>query len=155
VFSIADAWLFRPLSFPAADRLVVAFGAQPARPAEPSIWMPYREYLAWKAAARTLTSVSGAFYQGVSWRTATDASTVLGLRVTPEFFETFGVRPMLGRVFSAIDSTGPPSIVVSYGFWQRQLGGSHTTIGTTLTLSDVSYEVIGVMPPDFDVRLLD
>src|SRR5262249_22035575 len=83
------------------------------------------------------------------------ASTVLGLRVTPEFFETFGVRPMLGRVFSAIDSTGPPSIVVSYGFWQRQLAGSHTTIGTTLTLSDVTYEVIGGMPPDCDVRLLD
>jgi hypothetical protein len=42
VFSIVDAWLFRPLNFPQADRLVIAFGANPERPSEPAVWMPYR-----------------------------------------------------------------------------------------------------------------
>jgi putative ABC transport system permease protein len=36
VFTIVDAWLVRPLNFPRADRLVIAFGARPERPGEPA-----------------------------------------------------------------------------------------------------------------------
>src|SRR5262245_45574216 len=45
IFSIVDAWLLRPLNFPESNRLVIAFGANPDRPGEPAVWMPYRAYL--------------------------------------------------------------------------------------------------------------
>ena len=41
VFTIVDAWLVRPLNFPRADRLVIAFGGRPERPAKPAVWLPY------------------------------------------------------------------------------------------------------------------
>jgi predicted permease len=154
-FSISDAWLFRPLQFPDAGRLVVAFAAAPARPAEPAVWMPYRAYLSWKDSARSLASVSAAFFQGATWRTRSEATSLVGMRVTPEFFSTLGVSPLRGRAFAASDVSGPPAVVLSYGFWQRELGGAETVLGSTLKLSDVGYTVVGIMPADFDVRLLD
>jgi hypothetical protein len=39
VFSVADAWLFKPLAFPQSEKLVVAFAARPERPAEPAVWL--------------------------------------------------------------------------------------------------------------------
>ena len=154
-FSIADAWLFRPLSFPQADRLVVAFAAAPQRPTEPAVWLPYRAYESWRDTARSFVSVSGAFFQGATWRTASDARAIVGMRVTPEFFATFGVPPLHGRPLQASDASGPRALVLGHGFWQRALGGSTAVLEAPITLSDVSYTVVGIMPDDFDVRLLD
>jgi predicted permease len=155
VFSITDAWLFRPLHFAAADRLVVAFMASGARPTEPAVWMPYRTYLAWKESARSFSSVSAAFFRGATWRTSSEAKSLVGMRVTQEFFTTLGVPPFRGRHLSGADAQGPPAIVLSHGFWQREVGGDDTVVGRTITLSDAAYTVVGIMPADFDVRLLD
>src|ERR687891_2759387 len=97
VFSIVDAWLVKPLNFPDADRLVIAFAARPERPPEPAVWLPYRTYLGWKERSRSYTSISAAFVRDVTVTSGADAQTVLGLSVTPEFFETYGVAPLLGR----------------------------------------------------------
>jgi predicted permease len=154
-FSITDAWLFRPLRFPAADRLVVAFMASSPRPTEPAVWMPYRAYLSWKDSATSFSSVSAAFFRGAMWRSASDAKSLVGMRVTPEFFTTFGVPPLRGRHFSASDLGERPVLILSYGFWQRDLGGVESVIGSTITLSDAPHTVVGIMPADFDMRLLD
>src|SRR5689334_24681647 len=84
VFSIVDAWLVKPLNFPDADRLVIAFGSRPEQPTEPAVWLPYRAYLEWKTRSRTLTSISAAFLRDVTVTTAADAQTVLGLTITPD-----------------------------------------------------------------------
>ena len=154
-FSITDAWLFRPLNFPSADRLVVAFMATATTPTEPAVWMPYRAYLSWKESARSFSSVSAAFFRGAMWRGAAGAKSLLGMRVTPEFFITLGVPPFRGRHLTAGDEDGAPAAVLSYGFWQRELGGANDVVGGTISLSDSVYTVVGIMPPDFDVRLLD
>ena len=154
-FSITDAWLFRSLRFPDADRLVVAFMATSARPAEPAVWLPYRAYVSWRDSVRSLSSVSAAFFHGATWRTASDARSLVGMRVTPEFFSTLSVPALRGRHFAATDIGRSPVIVLSYGFWQRELGGAVDAVGRVVTLSDVPYTVVGIMPAGFDVRLLD
>jgi predicted permease len=154
-FSITDAWLFRPLHFPAADRLVVAFMATAAKPTEPAVWMPYRAYLSWKESLRSFSSVSAAFFRSATWRGAAGAKSLLGMRVTPEFFTTLGVPPFRGRHLTAGDADGSPAAVLSYGFWQRELGGANDVVGGTISLSDRVHTVVGIMPPDFDLRLLD
>ncbi len=155
VFTIVDAWLVRPLNFPQADRLVIAFGARPERPAEPAVWLPYRAYLAWKERSRSFESISGVFMRDATLATVQDAQSALGLNVTPEFFKTLGVGPLLGRTISDRDTTGPPSVVLSYGLWQRLFGSSDHVIGTTLVLSGTPHQILGVMPRDFESRVLD
>lgn len=153
VFSLVDAWLLRPLNFPHPDRLAIAFAAQSDRPAEPAVFLPYRVYVGWKKRSRSLESLSAAFPRDVTL-IATEAQSSLGLSVTPEFFRTFGVAAFLGRTLSQEDSASRV-VVLSYGLWQRQFGGSRGVIGKTITLSGVPHQIVGVMAQDFETRVLD
>ena len=75
-----------------------------------------------------------------------------GILVSGDFFRVLGVEPVLGRVFTAADDRrgcGLPGAVVSYAFWQRELGGDSSAIGRKLTVDGQAVEVIGVTPPDF------
>jgi predicted permease len=75
-----------------------------------------------------------------------------GLFVSGEFFRVLGVQPLLGRVFTAADDhrgCGLAGAVVSYEFWQRQLGGAPSIIGRKLTLNFQKVEVVGVTPANF------
>ncbi len=76
VFSIVDAWLLRPLNFPDADRLVIAFAAAPDKPSEPAVWLPYRAYLGWKEQSRSFASISAAFFRGVTISTSSGPKPV-------------------------------------------------------------------------------
>ena len=75
-----------------------------------------------------------------------------GLWVGGEFFSTLDVRPALGRVLTAADNRrgcAAPSAVISYGFWQREYGGSLSALGRTLILDRHAYDIVGVTPPGF------
>jgi putative ABC transport system permease protein len=75
-----------------------------------------------------------------------------GLFVNGDFFRILGVQPIKGRVFTAADDRkgcGLPGAVVSYMFWQRELGGDAAAIGRKLTLNGQSVEIVGVTPAGF------
>jgi putative ABC transport system permease protein len=155
VFSIVDAWLLRPLNFPHPDRLAIAFAAQADRPAEPAVFLPYRVYLGWKERSGSFESLSAAFPRDVTLVTATDAQSSLGLSVTPEFFRTFDVAAFLGRRLVQEDFAASRVVVLSYGLWQRGFGSSRDVVGKTIRLSGVPHVIVGVMPQDFETRVLD
>jgi predicted permease len=155
VFSVVDAWLLRPLSFPDANRLLIGLAAQRERPSEPAVFLFYRSYLGFKERAQSLTGVSAAFRRGYVVTGRGDAASVLGMAVSAEFFATMGVAPALGRTLSSQDLGGRPATVLSYGFWLQQFGGSRDVIGTTVMLNDQPHDIVGVMPNGFDVRMLE
>lgn len=72
--------------------------------------------------------------------------------VSGNFFETLGHHPLYGRSFIPVEEVegGPSVVIASYGFWQRKLGGDATAIGRLLTLDGDSFELVGIMPKDFD-----
>lgn len=75
-----------------------------------------------------------------------------GLWVSGDFFNTLGVKAVLGRVIVADDDRrgcGSPPAVISYGFWQREYAGNSSAIGRTLTLDGYPYSVVGIAPPTF------
>jgi predicted permease len=76
-----------------------------------------------------------------------------GMWVSGDFFNVLGVRPILGRVFAAADDQrgcgSSAGAVVSYSFWQRELGGDASAIGRKLTIDYHSVEVLGVTPANF------
>jgi len=71
--------------------------------------------------------------------------------VNSGFFETLGIPPVIGRIFSEAEDLrgGPRLAVVSYPFWQNHLGGDPHAVGRPILLGGNSYAVIGVMPETF------
>ena len=81
-----------------------------------------------------------------------DARQVWRTLATPSFFPLLGVRPWLGRFFSASEERlpmGDPVAVLSYGFWQREFGGDSRVLGRKIQLGARLYEIIGVAPRNF------
>jgi hypothetical protein len=75
-----------------------------------------------------------------------------GQYVSGDFFRVLGVQPWIGRTFTADDDRagcGTPGAVVSYAFWQRELGGDTGALGRELSLDGRRFPVIGVTPPQF------
>src|SRR5206468_2450735 len=68
-----------------------------------------------------------------------------------EFFDTLGVRPMLGRLISSEDDRQgcAGAVDISYAFWQRRYGRATSAVGQTLTLNGHPFPIIGVTPPGF------
>jgi predicted permease len=84
--------------------------------------------------------------------TGGESRAASGLWVSGDFFDTLGVKPVLGRVIVAADDRrgcASPPAVISYGFWQREYAGSAAAIGRTVTLDGSPYTVVGVTPPAF------
>ena len=76
-----------------------------------------------------------------------------GLWVSGDFFRVLGVAPAMGRLFTAADDRRGcglgPGAVISYGFWQREMGGDPSVIGRKISFLRERLEVIGVTPPEF------
>ncbi|HTE46804.1 MAG TPA: ABC transporter permease [Gemmatimonadaceae bacterium] len=67
--------------------------------------------------------------------------------VSGGYFDLIGVPPLLGRTISnADDATSAPVVVVSEDYWRQHLGGDRAALGKPLTINDVSFTLVGVMP---------
>jgi putative ABC transport system permease protein len=75
-----------------------------------------------------------------------------GLYASGDFFQTLGVTPALGRLFSSEDDRpgcGAPGAVLSYAYWQRAYGGQPSAIGRKILLDGKPFEIIGVSRAGF------
>jgi putative ABC transport system permease protein len=77
-----------------------------------------------------------------------EPARVRGTIASTGFFDVLGVTPILGRGFTRADSEAgrSHSVVLSFGFWQRQFGGRADVIHQTVRLNGQPHTIIGVMP---------
>jgi putative ABC transport system permease protein len=75
--------------------------------------------------------------------------------VSADFFRVLGVQPALGRDFLPEEDspTARAVVLLGHSLWQRRFGGDPSIVGRTVTLSGDSYEVVGVLPADFESLL--
>jgi predicted permease len=80
------------------------------------------------------------------------ASVLNAEGVSGGFFSTLGVRAVMGRLIAQNDDSvsAPPVVVLNYGYWKTQFGGSPSAIGKTIRLNNVPFTIIGVTDPRFD-----
>jgi predicted permease len=72
--------------------------------------------------------------------------------VSGNFFQTLGVQPALGRLFTLDDETAPganPVAVLSYGYWTRQFGADPSILNKLLTINGIPLTVVGVASKGF------
>jgi predicted permease len=87
-----------------------------------------------------------------------NASTVLVQYAGPDYFRVLGVRPAVGRFFSADEEAievGKPVAVISHAFWRNRLGGASDVLGRNLTINRMRLTIVGVAPADFSGPDLD
>jgi putative ABC transport system permease protein len=151
IFSVVEAVLLRPLPFHDPANLVQLFETERAPGNYP---LTGADYLDWQAQTRTLEGTS-LFSWGKSCNAsgAAEPEQAYVVRTQANFFSLLGVEPLIGRTFLAgEDQAGRNSVaILSYGFWQRHLGGGKDAVGKDLDLDGEKYNVVGVMPAWFGV----
>lgn len=151
VFSVVNAVLLRPLPFAEPNRLVMVFNDTARGGASVA------DFLDWKTRSRSFETldvfeINRFTNSRFTWTGDGEPTQVIGFSVTATFFETLGVRPLLGRTFTAgEDEPGRPrGVVVSERLWRRRYGSSPDAIGKTAVLNGRPHTVIGVMPAHFE-----
>ena len=156
VFTVADAFLLRPLPVRDQDRVVVLWGATSDGRFEnfPLLLPDARDFA---ARVRSMERVEFYSYGGAHPVPIRDAGNVFHLRralVSGGYFQLLGARPALGRTIEPSDDVvgGAPVAVLSHGAWQRYFGGDPQVLGKGLVLhqSGVAHTIIGVMPLGLD-----
>jgi putative ABC transport system permease protein len=76
---------------------------------------------------------------------------IRGMAVSANFFDTLGIRMLLGRTFVAEDDRPETrnKLIITYGLWKRRFGGDGRIIGKVIPSTDGSWSIVGVLPPDF------
>jgi putative ABC transport system permease protein len=153
IFSVVNATLLNPLPFPEEGQLLrLGEGTRGGQGAPERGSFSYPDYKDVQAQTRTLAHVS-AYLNSGSMLTdeGLEQERVYGADVPPEYFDVLGVKPQLGRVFTA-EEDRPDSgvVVISHGLWQRRFGGRPDVIGQQLRMRSTPATVIGVMPKGFE-----
>ncbi len=149
VFSVIDATLLRPLPFANQDRLVFPQTVARAGYTQPWSWLSYVDARAQLKTFQALAGFSDFFK--INLESPTGPVSLQAVKGTDNFFDVFGVHPLLGRTFlPGEDQPGKDNVaVLSYQVWMTDFGGQKDVIGKVARLDAVPYTIIGVMPASF------
>ena len=106
---------------------------------------------AWRANPQTIDQIAGYSDRTFTYRDASEAVWVRGAAVSPALFPLLRATPLIGRVFTEDEdaSVSRPVAVLSFARWMTRHDADPDILGRLITLDDVSYSVIGVMPEGF------
>jgi len=148
IFAFVDSALIKPLPYQDPTRLV---GVYESVGMIPRSNLSYPDYLDWKRLNHVFSSLE--VWNGTGYMLSTPAGIQLvpAARVSDGFFRTLGVTPVLGRDFYTGEDLleAPRTVMLSYPAWQKWYGGREDVVGQAVTLSDISYTIIGVLPREF------
>jgi putative ABC transport system permease protein len=153
IFSVVMSVLVRPLPYHEPDRLVWLANTNPSLGVAETFLNP-EDILDYREQARSLEQIASWGTFPVNLSGGKQPERVENIYVTTNFFQTLGVKPMLGRDFLPDEEEKEDGgVIISYGLWQRQFGGDPDIIGRKIVLGGDSSEpsaVVGVMPADLN-----
>jgi predicted permease len=88
----------------------------------------------------------------LTWMNGRTPERIFAEVVTANYFETLGIRPVLGRFFLPEEGRGAgahPVVVMGFAPWQHRFGGAPDVVGRTLVLNGTAFTVVGVAPERF------
>jgi putative ABC transport system permease protein len=150
VFSVVDAVLLKPLTYPDPDALVRLVTNSDRGPI-PVASIP--EYNIWQQQSSIFQQVAAYDWGGAGLNlTGGDhPEQVIGIHVTSRYFTLFGAPVVAGRTFTAAEDSpnGGHVAVLSYGLWMRRFGGNPKIVGSIIHVNDQPWLVVGVIGRDF------
>jgi predicted permease len=153
IFSVVYSALLRPLPYYQPDRLVtLGEGRTQTRDNEPvSRNSSNPDFVDWKKMAKSFQFLTAYSFDAFTLGGNGEPKAVFATQVTPNFFSTLGVKPVLGREFLDGEDVpdGPHVAMLTYGGWRGDFGGDPKVIGRTITLDNKPVTIVGVLPRDF------
>jgi predicted permease len=149
ILNVVNSLVLRSLPFTDAGRLVVLFATTP----KGGIYRDTTSFLdfsAWRDQSHAFTDAAA--YRQDPFNITGDGAPapIRGLRASHELFKVLRVSPVLGRAFEQKEQHANSAVaVISHGLWTRRYGGDPRVLERTILLNEVSYSVIGVLPPGF------
>ena len=151
IFGLVNTVLLRPLPFAEPEQLVWTWGefSQGNRAAtSPPDFLDYR------AQNRTFVELAALSFSSFNLTGGGEPERVIGARVTANFFQTLGLKPLQGRAFLPEEQEAGRAqvVIISRNLWQRLFGGDPEIAGKTILLDGQTHTVVGVAPDE--TRLL-
>jgi putative ABC transport system permease protein len=153
IFSVVNAVLIRPLPYPQPEKLVGVFNSAAFSGMVIKEWpLSLELYAGYKENARSFEEF-GVWTPGTAAVTgAGEPEEVATVAMTHGVFRALSVRPYLGRWFSSTDELqgAQKTVILSYKYWQRKFSGDEHVLGRLMLIDFVPYQVVGVMPRNFE-----
>jgi putative ABC transport system permease protein len=153
IFSVLRAVVLRDLPYHDADRIAVMW-TKNIRQNLPdgSSYLNFRD---WKEQSKTFEQMAAYVRPEFTRGTLSGgpgAERIHIGQIGPGFFELLGTAPLLGRTFEAGDFTAATrTVIISHSLWRQRFGADRSVIGRSMQFNDLTVEVVGVMPPGFEL----
>jgi predicted permease len=157
IFSVLQAIVLRDLPYREADRLAVmwTWNLQQDLP-DGSSYLNFRD---WKAQSQAFEQMAAYVRPEFTRATLTGGDSSVRIHagvVGPDFFEVLGTAPLLGRTFVPDDfKAESTAVIVGHGLWRERFAADPLVVGQTIQLDGRGVEIVGVMPPGFDLPTAD
>ena len=149
IFSITNSLLLRPLPYRGASRIMTLSESNQTENLK-YFGISSADLTDWKQRDNGFEKIAAYTLSGLNLA-ADHPERVVAANVQSEFFDVFGIKPILGRLFSPDeDLPGKANVVVISNALRRRLfGESAEILGRTIDLGGVPYTIVGVVGDDF------
>ncbi|HEX6133185.1 MAG TPA: ABC transporter permease [Longimicrobiales bacterium] len=148
IFSVVNAVLLDPLSFPEPDELVVIRGTAPGTDMDEEFTLGPEFYLEYGESARSLEDLAFYGWGQTTVRAGTQVDRLFVSSVPPSLYSTLGVTAAAGRLPNMEDEEGQVA-VLSHWLWNDWFGRDPAAVGQTIEVSGEAMTIVGVLPQSF------
>src|SRR5215510_7483015 len=150
IFSVVNTLLLNPLLFPDTDRLIIA-GARSAKISSDRLGITPEEFADWRKQTQSFVGIAAQAYMLYNLSGTEEPERIPARRVSTNFFSVLGIKPALGRDFLPEEDELKSGrvVILSQSVWRRRFNADPSLIGRTITLNDLSYTVVGILPSEF------
>src|ERR1700733_7459214 len=149
IFAVIDSVLLRPLPFPRADRLVTIYNTYPKAGVE-NDGSSITNYYERRGNIPAFSSLSMFMERPETVGDPGSMQQEEIVRVSPEFFATLGVSPVIGRNFTEEETAAQKNVIIlSEAFWRQNFASDPNILGLSTNINGIPREIVGVLPPAF------
>ena len=151
MFSLAEAFLLRPVPFDNAEKFVALVDARPGQNIDLNSVAP-ATYFEWQNQARSFEQMGAYRWDTLNLTGDGEPEKIQGFEITANFFDMLGVRPRMGRTFLPEEEQRgkDQEIILSSGLWEQRFASDPNILGKTIKVYGKAYTIVGVMAKGFD-----
>jgi len=145
IFSLINELFLRGLPFKDPSRVVHLYGGDKSRDLV-DIGVSAPRFMHYREGQTLFDGLAAESFFAFTLTGLGDPVQIFGGRLTSNYFDVLGVRPIRGRNFLPGEEEGADVALVTENFWQKRLGGDPNVIGRSITLDGTVHTIVGVLP---------